>query len=85
MLVFCLQNCAYALQRQTHIDIEILRVTRREILSVWIKGTGNRVHEGLIRVNRSALVHSIELVLIALGQQLEDVFILFACQAQVQH
>ena len=68
-----------------HIDVEVLRAFRREILGVRVIGLGEGVDVGLEDVFAAGLVEPRQLILVSLGQLLLDLLVGLAGQAQPQH
>src|SRR5690606_37144216 len=85
VLVVALQNGTDAFERQTHVDVEVFRVVRRQIGGVRIVGGGEGIDVGLEHVLTTGLLEARQLVLVALGQQLLDVLGFLAGDLQAQH
>ncbi len=85
VLVVALQHRADAFQRQAHVDVEVFRVVRRQVLGVRIVGLGERIDVGLEHVLAAGLVQPCQLVLVALGQQFLDRLRFLAGDLQAQH
>ncbi|MNB93214.1 hypothetical protein D3C75_403350 [compost metagenome] len=72
LVVIALQHGADALEGQAHVDVEVLRVIRRQIVGVRVVGHGEGVDVRLEDVFRAGLVQARQLVLVALGQGFLD-------------
>src|SRR5690606_10294914 len=72
VLVVALQDGADALQRQAHVDVEVLGVVRRQIVGVRIVGLRESVDVGLEDVLAAGPLQPAELVAVAAGQQFLD-------------
>ena len=85
VFVVVLQHGTDTLERQAHVDIEVFRVVRRQVVGVRVVGLGKGVDVGLEHVLALGLLQALELVLVALGEQLFDGLGLLAGNLQTQH
>ncbi|VTQ27132.1 Uncharacterised protein [Pseudomonas aeruginosa] len=84
VVVVALQHRADAFQREAHVDVEVFRVVRRQVLGVRIVGLGEGVDVGLEDVFAAGLLEARQLVLVALGELFLDRLVVLAGDLQAQ-
>ncbi|CAI8923714.1 hypothetical protein EMIT0180MI3_360022 [Priestia megaterium] len=85
LIVIALQHGANALQGQAHVDVEVLRVIRRQIVGMWVVRHGEGVDVRLEDIFRAGLVQTHQLILVTLGQGFLNLLWLFAGDLHPQH
>ena len=80
-----MQYRADALQREAHVDIEVLGGTGRKVRGVRVPHTGKGIHVSLECIFAAGLVRAFELPFIAAAQRLFDRFIVSAVQSLGQN
>ena len=84
VLVFALQHRADAFQRQPHLDVEILRSTRPQIVGVRLDLLRVRVHEVLEDILGIEVAQPFGVAAVALVQGFSDALVVLARQLQAQ-
>ncbi|KPW92502.1 Unknown protein sequence [Pseudomonas syringae pv. castaneae] len=84
VVVIALQHSADAFQRQAHVDVEVFRAVRRQVVGVRVIRHGERVDVGLEDIFCASLVQTGLLILVALGQGFLDLRRVLACDLQAQ-
>ena len=85
VLVLLLQYGAYALQRQAHIDVEVLGAARRQIVGMGIVQFGQRIGVDLEHVLAVVLLDPVQLALVTLDQGGGDFIRGLVGKFQAQH
>ena len=66
------ENRTNALERQGHVDVEVLARTRRKVLRVRVVGSRDRIHVDLERILGLGLCRPVEAIAVALQQNFRD-------------
>ena len=84
VFIFELKNCANALQRETHIDIEVLGCARRKVLGMRVVGFSEGVHVELVHILTVSLACPGQPVGESLHQQFMDFVYFLVGHLQIQ-